>query len=81
MFSSVLSLLDTDYLSQNGSEGVYRWVDASCLCDEISFTHSILQMYDDAMNGVAEHLIHKTPRAHLTYTSELIPQRTRTGEM
>ncbi|KAJ3489749.1 hypothetical protein NLI96_g1889 [Meripilus lineatus] len=38
-------------------------------------------MYDDAMNGVHAHLIQKSPRTRMTYTSELIPERTPTGEI
>ena len=38
-------------------------------------------MYDDAMNGVTSHLIRRTPHAKLVYTSELIPQRNRAGNM
>ncbi|KAJ6505374.1 glycoside hydrolase [Mycena sanguinolenta] len=32
-----------------------------------------LQMYSDAMQGVHDHLIYKTPRDHLTYIAELLP--------
>ncbi|EMD42355.1 glycoside hydrolase family 47 protein [Gelatoporia subvermispora B] len=38
-------------------------------------------MYDDAMNGVHNHLIQKSQFAKLTYTSELIPERNRMGEV
>ena len=40
-----------------------------------------MQMYADAMTGVTQHLLHKTPNAKLTYTSELVPQRTKQGGM
>ena len=39
------------------------------------------QMYDDAINGVQEHLVKKSMYGHFTYTSELIPERNRAGEM
>ncbi|KAK7060811.1 mannosyl-oligosaccharide alpha-1,2-mannosidase [Paramarasmius palmivorus] len=32
------------------------------------------KMYDDAMEGIHNKLVHKTPRHHLTYIAELIPQ-------
>ncbi|KAL6307730.1 glycoside hydrolase [Sparassis latifolia] len=38
-------------------------------------------MYDDAMSSVYTHLIKKTERAGLTYTSELIPERNRQGKI
>lgn len=38
-------------------------------------------MYDDAMNGVSQHLVQKSQKAGLTYTSELIPERNPAGEM
>lgn len=38
-------------------------------------------MYDDAMTGVSKHLISKSGTKHLTYTNELIPSRSQSGEM
>ncbi|EIW87221.1 glycoside hydrolase family 47 protein [Coniophora puteana RWD-64-598 SS2] len=38
-------------------------------------------MYDDAMNGVHEHLVLKSQKAGLTYIAELNPQRTPGGEV
>ncbi|KAG6829765.1 hypothetical protein H0H92_003555 [Tricholoma furcatifolium] len=38
-------------------------------------------MYDDTMAGIHEHLIHKTARTRMTYTSELVPERTKSGEI
>ncbi|CAL1694822.1 unnamed protein product [Somion occarium] len=38
-------------------------------------------MYDDAMNGVLTHLVQKSQKAGLTYTSELIPERSMGGEI
>lgn len=38
-------------------------------------------MYEDAMSGISEHLIQKSMRRGLTYTSELVPQRGGTGQM
>ncbi|KAI0789489.1 glycoside hydrolase [Abortiporus biennis] len=39
------------------------------------------KMYDDAMEGVASHLIQRSQKAGLTYTSELIPERNPQGEI
>lgn len=38
-------------------------------------------MYDDAMSGVQAHLMQKSHKSRLTYTSELIPERNPAGEM
>ena len=38
-------------------------------------------MYNDAMDAVADHLITKSEKARLTYTAELVPQRTYSKEM
>ncbi|KAH9885458.1 glycoside hydrolase [Cubamyces lactineus] len=39
------------------------------------------QMYDFAIRGVQEHLVKKSETARLTYTSELIPERDRSGKV
>ncbi|KAI0640197.1 glycoside hydrolase [Trametes polyzona] len=39
------------------------------------------EMYDFAINGVHEHLIKKSRMAGLTYTSELIPERSPSGKV
>ncbi|KAI0778922.1 glycoside hydrolase [Trametes elegans] len=39
------------------------------------------RMYDFAIEGVQKHLIKKSELAHLTYTSELIPERDPTGRI
>ena len=33
-------------------------------------------MYEDAVNGIHDHLIQKSLQSGLTYTAELIPERT-----
>ncbi|KAI0066648.1 glycoside hydrolase [Artomyces pyxidatus] len=38
-------------------------------------------MYDDAIQAVHDHLIQKSMGSRLTYTSELIPERSHSGEM
>ncbi|KAJ8456427.1 hypothetical protein ONZ51_g12132 [Trametes cubensis] len=38
-------------------------------------------MYDFAIRGVQEHLVKKSQTARLTYTSELIPERDRSGKV
>ncbi|KAL0575769.1 mannosyl-oligosaccharide alpha-1,2-mannosidase [Marasmius crinis-equi] len=38
-------------------------------------------MYDEAMTAVHDNLIQKSPYARLTYTAELIPEQTPTGEL
>ena len=38
-------------------------------------------MYDDAVQAIHDHLIQKSMTSGLTYTSELIPERDRTGQM
>lgn len=38
-------------------------------------------MYDDAMDSVADHLITQSHNAKLVYTSELVPQRTYTSDI
>ncbi|KAJ8086082.1 mannosyl-oligosaccharide alpha-1,2-mannosidase [Marasmius tenuissimus] len=38
-------------------------------------------MYDDAISAVHQHLIQKSPYARLTYTAELIPEQTPSGEL
>ncbi|KAH9854342.1 glycoside hydrolase [Lenzites betulinus] len=39
------------------------------------------EMYEFAMNGVQEHLIKKSVSGRLTYTAELIPERSGSGKM
>ncbi|KDQ62916.1 glycoside hydrolase family 47 protein [Jaapia argillacea MUCL 33604] len=39
------------------------------------------QMYENAMTAIHNHLIQKSTTAGLTYTSELIPERTQEGEL
>ncbi|KAJ7597859.1 glycoside hydrolase [Mycena floridula] len=39
------------------------------------------EMYDDAMNAIHEHLIHKSLIHHMVYTAELIPERHPDGEL
>lgn len=41
----------------------------------------LLQMYEFAMDGVQQHLVKKSQMARLTYTSELIPERSPDGQM
>jgi len=49
---------------------------------QTNFTEPVYRtMYDDAMKGVHDHLIKQTPRKHLTYTSELIPERNNQGQI
>ncbi|TCD70096.1 mannosyl-oligosaccharide alpha-1,2-mannosidase [Steccherinum ochraceum] len=49
---------------------------------QTNMTEPVYQaMYDDAMNGVQAHLISKSYKAGLTYTSELIPERNSQGEI
>ncbi|EKM61778.1 glycoside hydrolase family 47 protein [Phanerochaete carnosa HHB-10118-sp] len=43
--------------------------------------HVYREMYDDAMDSVAEHLISRSQKAKLIYTSELVPQRTYTSDI
>lgn len=38
-------------------------------------------MYDDAMESVYTHLVRKSPRSRLTYTSELVPERHPSGDL
>ncbi|THV00628.1 glycoside hydrolase [Dendrothele bispora CBS 962.96] len=38
-------------------------------------------MYDDAMEAVYSHLVQQSPYSKTIYTAELIPERTRTGEL
>lgn len=38
-------------------------------------------MYEFAMDGVQQHLVKKSQMARLTYTSELIPERSPDGQM
>jgi hypothetical protein len=40
-----------------------------------------MQMYDDAMQAIHNHLIQTSSKVKLTYTSELIPERHPGGEM
>ncbi|KAI8981325.1 glycoside hydrolase [Trametes punicea] len=49
---------------------------------QTNFTEPVYQeMYDFAINGVQNHLIKKSQMARLTYTSELIPERDRSGRI
>jgi len=41
---------------------------------------NLLQIYEDAMRGVHAHLISRT-RSNMTYTSELVPERGRGGDV
>ena len=38
-------------------------------------------MYTDAMDAIHQHLILQTIPRKLTYTAELVPERTRSGEL
>lgn len=38
-------------------------------------------MYEDAMNGIHDHLIQESMTGRFTYTAELIPEQNRAGEM
>ncbi|OBZ68634.1 Mannosyl-oligosaccharide 1,2-alpha-mannosidase [Grifola frondosa] len=62
------------YIQTNFTEPVYK-----DMFDP--FRPLLVQMYDDAINGVQAHLIQKSRNARLTYTSELIPERNAAGEM
>ncbi|OCH89742.1 glycoside hydrolase [Obba rivulosa] len=49
---------------------------------QTNFTEPVYrEMYDDAINGVHNHLVKKSEFDRLTYTSELIPERNRLGEV
>ncbi|KAI0830846.1 glycoside hydrolase [Trametes gibbosa] len=49
---------------------------------QTNFTEPVYkEMYEFAMNGVQEHLIKKSRSGRLTYTSELIPERSPSGHV
>ncbi|KAF8195091.1 glycoside hydrolase [Pholiota molesta] len=68
------------YLQTNNSEDIYREASNVPITHTLQ-TNPINQMYDDAMDGIHNHLVQKSMGNKMTYTSELVAENGPQGEL
>ena len=61
---------------QDRTEDVYREA-CTQTCHNFTSPNCILQMYEDAVQAIHDHLIQKSLQSGLIYTAELIPERSK----